>query len=54
MRYISQEIERKANGERIVRNYFIYDENVNNMKLAHSYFTKEEKKIAKLNHRRNS
>lgn len=53
MRTVTHEIERKPNGQKIVRNYFINDDDTNYMLKAHSYFTKEEKKIAKLNHKRN-
>ena len=50
-KFISHEIERKADGTRIVRNYFINDDEKSYLTKAQSYFTKNEKKIAKLNHK---
>ncbi|MGB2525663.1 hypothetical protein [Flagellimonas sp. SN16] len=52
-RLITHEIEKLANGGKIVRNYFINDDNTNYLTKAHSYFTKEERKLAKLNHKAN-
>lgn len=52
-RQITHEIERLSNGGKIVRNYFINDDKTNYMELAHSYFTKNERKLAKLNHKAN-
>jgi hypothetical protein len=37
----------------IVRNYFINDDKKNYLKQAQSYFTKDEKKIAKANYKLN-
>ena len=48
---VSHEIERKADGTKIVRNYFINDDNTNYLTQAQSYYSKEEKKIAKANHK---
>jgi hypothetical protein len=48
---ITHEIERKRDGQKIVRNYFINKSKGNLMALAHSYFTKDERKQAKLNHK---
>lgn len=47
-KFISHEIERLPNGNRIVRNYFFNEVGVNYLQLAHSHFTKHEKKVAKL------
>lgn len=52
-RLITHEIEMLPNGGKIVRNYFINDKKKSPMRLAHSYFTKEERKVAKLNHNLN-
>lgn len=48
---ITHEIERKRDGSKIVRNYFINNDKTNYMKLAHSYYTKDQKKQAKLNYK---
>jgi hypothetical protein len=48
---VTHEIERRPNGSRIVRNFFFNRDTTNYMTLAHSYFTKAEKKQAKLNHK---
>ena len=52
--FISHEIERRADGTRIVRNYFINNDKTNYLVQAQSYFTKHEKKLAKLNHKNKS
>ena len=52
-RLIQHEIEKLPNGGKIVRNYFINDNQGNPMQKAHSYFSKEERKLAKLNHKAN-
>ena len=51
MRTITQEIERKRDGTRLVRNYFMYDDKTNYLVKAQSYFTKDEKKMAKINYK---
>lgn len=53
MRTITHEIERKRDGSRIVRNYFIHDDETNYLVKAQSYFTKHEKKLAKQVHKQN-
>lgn len=40
-------IEQKSNGSKIVRNFFFNNDKTNYMLLAHSYYTKKEKKQAK-------
>lgn len=50
-RLVTHEIERKHDGTKIVRNYFINDDTTNYLTQAQSYFTKDEKKIAKANHK---
>lgn len=49
---VTHEIERRRDGSRIVRNFFFNEDKTNYMTLAHSYFTKHEKKVAKLNHKK--
>ena len=48
---ITQEIERKKDGTRIVRNFFFNNDKTNWLVKAQSYFTKDEKKQAKLNYK---
>lgn len=50
-RLVTHEIERRHDGTKIVRNYFINDDTTNYLTQAQSYFTKDEKKIAKANHK---
>ena len=50
---ITQEIERKKDGTKIVRNFFFNNDKTNWLVKAQSYFTKDEKKQAKLNHKKN-
>ena len=49
---ITHEIETKKNGNAIVRNFFFNNDKTNWLVKAQSYFTKDEKKQAKLNHKR--
>ena len=51
MRLVTEEIGRNREGIRLVRNYFMYDDKTNYLVKAQSYFTKDEKKIAKLNYK---
>lgn len=51
---ITHEIEQKRGGTKIVRNFFINTDKTNYMTLAHSYFSKLDRKIAKLNHKSNN
>lgn len=44
---ITQEIGRKKDGTKIVRNFFFNDDKTNWLIKAQSYFTKAEKKQAK-------
>lgn len=50
---VTHEIERKKDGSRIVRNFFFNNDKTNWLTKAQSYFTKHEKKIAKLNWKNN-
>ena len=50
-RILIREIGRRTNGTMIVRRYFINDDNTNYLTKAQSYFSKDEKKIAKLNYK---
>jgi hypothetical protein len=48
---VTHVIEVKNNGSEIVRNYFFNNDKTNWLVKAQSYFTKHEKKVAKLNHK---
>lgn len=48
---ITQEIERRKDGTKIVRNFFFNNDKTNWLVKAQSYFTKDEKKQAKFNHK---
>jgi len=48
---ITQEIGRKKDGTKIVRNFFFNDDKTNYLVQAQSYFTKHEKKVAKLQYK---
>lgn len=50
---ITHEIEQKRNGVKIVRNFFINTDKTNYLTLAHSHFSKLDRKIAKLNYKAN-
>lgn len=50
---VSHVIETKKNGSKIVRNFFFNEDKTNYLVKAQSYFTKHEKKIAKLRHKAN-
>ena len=41
----------RMNGTKIIRRFFINDDNINYLVKAQSYFTKEEKKMAKQNYK---
>ena len=45
------ELGRRRDGSMICRYHLINDDNTNYLLKAQSYFTKEEKKIAKFNHK---
>jgi len=51
---VSHEIGRKPDETKIVRNFFFNDDKTNYLVKAQSYFTKDEKKQAKLNHKNNN
>ena len=50
---ISHEIDVLRNGMRVFKNYFLNPKSENNMQKAHSYFAKDERKKAKMNHKLN-
>ena len=50
---ISETGNKSISGTMLVRRYFINDDNTNYLVKAQSYFTKDEKKLAKLNHKLN-
>ena len=47
---VSHLIETKKDGSKTVRNFFFNDDKTNWLVKSQSYFTKDEKKQAKLNH----
>jgi len=51
MEIITHVLEEKRNGEKLVKNFFLYENEGNILSRANSYFIKHEKKIAKLNHK---
>jgi hypothetical protein len=56
MREINREVDTKVvEGKlvRIFRNYFIYEKTENLMAKAHAYFTRDQKKQAKLQYKLN-
>jgi len=48
---VTHEIERRRDGSRIVRNFYFNNDKTNWLVKAQSYFTKHEKKLAKLQHK---
>jgi hypothetical protein len=50
---VTHEIERKKDGSKIVRNFFFNNDRTNWLVKAQSYFTKHEKKLAKIEHKNN-
>jgi|TARA_R110000796_G_scaffold40885_1_gene101064 hypothetical protein len=50
---VSHEIGRRKDGSKIVKNFFFNNDKTNYLVLAQSYFTKHEKKVAKLNYKSN-
>ena len=54
MEKITHILEEKRDGTKIVKNFFLYPNEGNIMAKAHSYFTKHERKIAKLNYKYNT
>ena len=51
--FVQQEIGRRSDGTKIVRNFFFNPDKTNYLVKAQSYFTKDEKKQAKLNYKSN-
>lgn len=51
---VTHEIGRNPNGTKIVRNFFFNEDKVNWLAKAQSYFTKHEKKVAKLQYKTNN
>ena len=51
MQTITHILEEKRDGSKLVKNFFLYPNEGNILAKAQSYFTKSEKKEAKLNHR---
>ncbi len=53
MKKVTHEVGLRPDGIPIVRNFFIYTDTTNYMVKAHSYFSKRERKEAKLSHKMN-
>jgi hypothetical protein len=51
---VTHEVGRKTDGTKIVRNFFFNDDDTNYLVKAQSYFTKHEKKVAKLKYKANN
>jgi hypothetical protein len=51
---VSHVIETRKDGTKVVRNFFFNEDKTNYLVQAQSYFTKHEKKVAKLNHKYNN
>jgi len=51
MQTITHILEEKRDGSKLVKNFFLYPNEGNILAKAQSYFSKSEKKEAKLNHR---
>lgn len=49
---VTHVLEMKKDGSKIVRNFFFNDDKTNYLLKAQSYFTKDEKKQAKINHKK--
>jgi hypothetical protein len=50
---VSHLLETKKDGSKIVRNFFFNEDKTNYLVKAQSYFTKDEKKQARLNYKKN-
>lgn len=50
-KFVSIEIDREPNGNKRVKNYFLNNDKTNWLIKAQSYFTKVDKKVARLNHK---
>lgn len=53
MKTITHVLEQRRDGTSIVKNFFLYPDEGNIMARAHAYFSKHEKKVAKLNYKSN-
>ena len=51
---VTHVLEQKANGTKVVRNFFFNNDKTNWLVKAQSYFTKHEKKVAKLQYKANN
>jgi hypothetical protein len=51
-RMVTHVIEERSNGRKVVRNFFFNEDKTNYLVLAHSHFTREERKEAKLNYKK--
>ena len=51
MKHIMYVLEEKRDKTKIVKNFFLYENQGNILKKAQSYFTRDEKKQAKLNNK---
>jgi hypothetical protein len=51
---VTHVLEQKANGTKVVRNFFFNNDKTNWLTKAQSYFTKHEKKVAKLQYKANN
>ena len=51
---VVNEIGTRADGSKIIKRSFINNDKTNYLVKSQSYFTKTEKKIAKLNHKNNN
>ena len=50
---VSHEVDKLPNGTKVMRNFFFNTDKTNYLVEAQSYFTKHEKKVAKLTHKAN-
>ena len=50
---VSHVVDRLPNGTEVKRNFFFNNDKTNYLAKAHSYFTKHERKVAKLNYKAN-
>lgn len=50
---VTHVLEHKKDGTKIVKNFFFNEDKTNYLLKAQSYFTKHEKKVAKLKHKNN-
>lgn len=48
---VSHVVDTLPNGTKVVRNFFFNSDKTNYLSKAQSYFSKDEKKQAKLNHK---